>query len=1253
MPTEFKYLVNKDREYDRGSPSVESVYSLDALVSRPVLRDELTQRFLVFESRKELLEWYARVPEADRCFHEVVFGRHKQRLKFDVDAPAVKLDMIPDDVFSDLGSLCADGDSYISELLGEDSAETSEAEDITFARRAPRLSASDKALAVVSMLANAILDELYVAYYALEDLYPTREDLVVSESCGPTADGWKYSFHVLVLSWFVEDHVEAAEFTARVLSRLPPQVRGCVDTAVNKRVQCFRLEGSAKAGSRRYKRVSQELAAKLGTAVRPLDDLFVTAPRGARALPRVFTDTEDERVRRTLVSFGPQSPTVRAVLELGEREGVTAGHSFSEARGSLLCFVRAEPTFCRLCGETHHRDNSLMLSLEPVEAGHSGPWPGTGDVECRVKEHCRQARGRSLVVGTLTLRAEDLRCAPASGRKGAHKETAGATVSLQTRIAARVASLREGRADPHGALASEFEKLPAGRQTVYAEPEMRDYELVPTLGVCAQMKLGKTKALRRYLDAHFADGLVRPVVRVVTFRQTFSRSVAEGLPGFVLYDAVQGDLSQARHPRLIVQVESLHRLRMGAYPEPVDLLVLDEAESVLAQFDSGLHRHFNAAFAMFKWMVRTARHVVCMDANLGDRTYNTLLRLRPDQPPHFHWNRYQRAAGDVFRFTADQGAWLGELHAALRAGLHVVVPTNSLAEARALEVGLRREFPAKRIALYSSETPSGEKVRDFGDVHTYWSGLDALIYTPTCSAGVSYELEHYDALYAFFCDESCDVETCRQMLGRVRNLAAREHTVCLRATGASLPTTTEAIRRAVYAQREGLYTSNQASWAVPDESLQFDYAPDGSVRFYESDYFHLWLETMRVRHLSRNDFARRFVDQVADTGALVAVLTPDDAGALAAGAALLAGHRETRGEMAAARCEAIAAAPELGAEEAARLREDRAAHLDVDPGALLALEKFQLREAYAWHGRPLDAGFVAAYNNPGARRVYRNLLRITEGASVLESLALIRAREVRHFEWALGARVERDNMVYVHEPHYLAIWLLHLCGFSFADKRRVSDSALEARLRAAGAALEARVARVVYEFEIPRPNFARLAREPDKERFLAGMLRFVNPVLRTMYGLQVQRVSARAGGDAYFLNQNSTGRLFVFSADPEPDDVGGGAPVAYAGPRPHVPSNLTGEDAGEVSDDRVKLFLERVFYERRVLLGDGAESAVPASHARGPTVFGAFSRTKKAASAYAKPPALAPPGSASCSADGLTDFLSNTAGIRWPGVVLL
>ena len=100
--------------------------------------------------------------------------------------------------------------------------------------------------------------------------------------------------------------------------------------------------------------------------------------------------------------------------------------------------------------------------------------------------------------------------------------------------------------------------------------------------------------------------------------------------------------------RLIIQVESLFRMHIEEN-KVTDLLILDEVESILSQLGSGLHKKFNASFAMFLWLLKSSKQVVCMDANISNRTYNILSKFRG--PLYFHCNRYQSAKDDIYYFT--------------------------------------------------------------------------------------------------------------------------------------------------------------------------------------------------------------------------------------------------------------------------------------------------------------------------------------------------------------------------------------------------------------------------------------------------------------------------------------------------------------------------------------------------------------------------------------------------------------------------
>ena len=1127
-PKEFKYLRPAAGRQDQDV--VCANYSNSDLSVRAVVRDTSRNCFLVFQDWPAFWAW-RRAYAGPACFDEVVFGWTPQLLKFDVDAPAHLVDALDPPAAAGAAS-----NADVAALFGFDlDEEDAGVPEVASADAAAALR-SAKMDSAMSQILDAVLDELHAAYCGLDVVTATRDDLVVLDASGPAEGSWKYSFHVLVLLHAVANNEEAKGLTDRVLARLPAGLRPLLDAGVNKSVQNFRLPGSSKPGSARV----LEVSTAYGTAAVPHEVAVVRAAPGARVLARLLTAAVEGGGFRLLdgsaaAKFAPgpaiEGVDVEVVLAAARNAGVLdAAHELYQVCGGLLLFRRLSASHCRVCARVHAHDNTLMIAVTPADGPPGDPAPPM----CHLTQICRRG-GRGEVFAVVSLaRPPPAPAAPApTGIPAAdlqRPETAKA-------IDIRIAQIRDGAVDPHAAAASGFEALPAARKHVYSADTMAAYEAVPTLAVRAQMKLGKTRQLREYIDREYpAAAACPPVIRFVTFRQTFSKSMQQGaFADFELYSDHTGDLDPVRFPRLIVQAESLHRLPMPAAPEPPDLLVLDEAESILAQFNSGLHRRFNASFAMFQWLVANSARVVVMDANLGDRTLNVLLGMRPAHPPFFHWNQYSRAATDSYAFTADLGLWLDHLYCRLAAGQRVVIPTNSLAEAEAFEAGIRERFPDKAVRLYSSKTSQADKARHFADVHTHWGCLDVLIYTPTVSAGVSFELKHFDALFGYFVDSSCDVETCRQMLGRVRDIRTGDHVLCLAGRPNSLPDTVDEIRRLVYDKRSNLYRDLDGAGA--QLALQYEYAPDGALRFHETPYLRLWLETTRVENLSRNAFVARFVDQVADSGAAVASL-----GALAGAEGRIlvirAAHRDHKLGNSAAECAALSAAPDLCPEEAALVRERLSAQVDVPAADVLGLQKFNLRDCYMWHDRPVGPEFVRQYRPRGAVRVFKNLVRACSAPTSGEAIARIREFEAGRHLAAVGGGVHDLNVRYVYQAHYLAITLLRMCGFRcFTDPMVVREEVLYHALRACEARLLQSLEAISFEFEVRRPSVRSIVSEFDPPAYIRKVLGVVNPVVRMMYGIEVRRSPAGAGGNDYAIAQTPTGRLFriIRPGDPPPD----------------------------------------------------------------------------------------------------------------------
>jgi len=64
-------------------------------------------------------------------------------------------------------------------------------------------------------------------------------------------------------------------------------------------------------------------------------------------------------------------------------------------------------------------------------------------------------------------------------------------------------------------------------------------------------------------------------------------------------------------------------------------------------------------------------------------------------------------------------------------------------------------------------------MEDTKDVVKAWGELDCLLYSPTIEAGVNFNVEHFDCIYAEVITGGCSQESFFQMISRVRHLKSK------------------------------------------------------------------------------------------------------------------------------------------------------------------------------------------------------------------------------------------------------------------------------------------------------------------------------------------------------------------------------------------------------------------------------------------------------------------------------------------------
>ncbi|QBI59215.1 DNA replication origin binding helicase [bovine alphaherpesvirus 1] len=331
----------------------------------------------------------------------------------------------------------------------------------------------------------------------------------------------------------------------------------------------------------------------------------------------------------------------------------------------------------------------------------------------------------------------------------------------------------------------------SGRPVALPSPLAADARRVTA--VRAPMGSGKTTALLRWLGE--ALGATDASVLVVSCRRSFTRTLHErlrdaGLPAFATYfDARSYVMTGAAYRRLLVQVESLHRVDeelLGDY----DILVLDEVMSTLAQLYSPTMGRLHRVDALLHRLLRRCPRIVAMDATVNAQLVDLLAALRGAGSVHVVICDYASAGfsqrrctvarrlgarvlaarlkGDAEDGAEDGGAsFFTRLRARLEAGHNVCVFSSTVLFSE-LAARFCLTFTPSVLVLNSTRPAEGDVSR--------WRDVRVLIYTTVITVGLSFDHSYFHAMFAYVkpMSHGPDMVSVYQSLGRIRSLVDNE-----------------------------------------------------------------------------------------------------------------------------------------------------------------------------------------------------------------------------------------------------------------------------------------------------------------------------------------------------------------------------------------------------------------------------------------------------------------------------------------------
>lgn len=232
--------------------------------------------------------------------------------------------------------------------------------------------------------------------------------------------------------------------------------------------------------------------------------------------------------------------------------------------------------------------------------------------------------------------------------------------------------------------------------------------------------------------------------------------------------------------RFAISLDSLTRFvtKVGMREKPYDTIFLDESEQVLRHLTADtLKKRRNDVFNVFIRLIRQAKRVVCLDADLsGILTIEVMAQLRGEEQLETdevigYLNEYRYTDRSIEIFPTKE-TLITDLLTLMVGGERAFVATNVRAFAEKLAAVIQRNCPDARILMVSSHTRDDDAVKAFFNApSTEALKYDVVIATPSMATGVSIDTkQHFSAIYGFFSQRPLTFHDCDQAISRVREL---------------------------------------------------------------------------------------------------------------------------------------------------------------------------------------------------------------------------------------------------------------------------------------------------------------------------------------------------------------------------------------------------------------------------------------------------------------------------------------------------
>lgn len=285
---------------------------------------------------------------------------------------------------------------------------------------------------------------------------------------------------------------------------------------------------------------------------------------------------------------------------------------------------------------------------------------------------------------------------------------------------------------------------------------------IKTLCIKSPYNTGKTSIIKKIIGEYMEDTIS---ILFMTHRKTLSLDVEHTFEecGFVNYMA-----HGYKCDRLICQLDSLKNIPLNKGEDfKYDFVIVDESESILNHFSAKTLADREYTFNIFQKIIERANKVLVLDGDLSNRSLSYFSKNKII----FIENTFKK---DIkhFDFVNDIEKFKELIDKDLKDGKKIVFVSMSSEQATAMN----DKYKDKYKTMLHTRLTTNTDLYSLYNIEKTWK-VDLLCYTPAVEAGVNFDVEHFDKIYAYACVLSTSQRSFLQMINRIRKVKDNRITI--------------------------------------------------------------------------------------------------------------------------------------------------------------------------------------------------------------------------------------------------------------------------------------------------------------------------------------------------------------------------------------------------------------------------------------------------------------------------------------------